>query len=221
MQSRNRVGLPQPQRPQVGGIRFLLRGIHLIGRHDHGFARAAQHPHQGFIGIRHPDSGIHHENNGIGLLDSNFGLQGHITIQARHIAFPTAGIHEEEAAIRPFGLVGDPVAGYARDVLHHGYPLANNTIHQGGFANIRPPDNRHHGQRAGSGFRILRFFPSQECQIGLVQIVGFQTGAEHAFSVVRGGPFRAHIAVFLSHSCSFPEPCASVRTAATTSAILI
>ena len=89
-----------------------------------------------------PDAGIDHEEDHVGIADGGLGLRAHAAeerffrrlLQARRVDDAEFEVAEARLALAP-------VAGHARPVVHQRQLLADETIEESRFADIRPPDN--------------------------------------------------------------------------------
>lgn len=157
----DRVRLPQPQRPQFGGIGFPALAVDLVGRQIHRLAGALQLLGRGLIRGGGPGGGVDHHDDRVGGLHGHRGLLGDLLLQTLRIGFPPAGVLHHEAAARPVGVIGHPVAGYPGDVLHHRFPAPEDPVHQRRLAHVGPPDDGHHRRRGE--FLLIGVFVENNC----------------------------------------------------------
>ncbi len=148
--------LPQPQRPQRGGIGFAALGVDLVGRQKHRLAGPLQNPRRRLIARRCAHHRIDDEDDRVGGAHRHRCLLGDQLLQALGVGLPAAGVLNEEPPTSPVRVVGDAVAGDAGNVLHHRFATAEDAVHQSGLADVRPTDDS--DNRRCGGFACLIAF---------------------------------------------------------------
>ena len=103
-----------------------------------------------------PDRRVDHEKHGVGQADGRLGLQRDLLGHPACVGVPPAGVDEREPTAVPLGVVRDPVAGDARDVLDDGLSAAEDPVDEGRLADVRPSDDGQHRGRGESGRRRRR-----------------------------------------------------------------
>ena len=146
VQRGHRIRLAEAQRPQRRGVGLGALVIDLVHGQDHRPPRSAQHLGHGLLGGGGADRPVDHHQHRIGGHHGAFGLRGDRALQSVGVRLPATGVHHGELAAAPERLVGHPVPGDAGDVLDDRLPAADDPVHQGRFADIRPADD---GQRRG------------------------------------------------------------------------
>ena len=124
----DRVRLPQPQRPQRRGVGFAPLGVNLVGRQEHRLAGLAQQPRRGLVGRGRTDHRVDHQDDRVGGAHRHRRLLGHQLLQALGVGLPAAGVLHDEPPPAPQRVVGHPVAGHARHVLHHGLAASQDAV---------------------------------------------------------------------------------------------
>ena len=147
--------LAQAERPQVGDLRLGGGAVHLVGDQEDGHAAAAQPGGDGGVLLGDPDGGVDDEQQQVGVGHRPLGLGDDAGLEPAGLRLPAAGVDQLEAAARPVGLVDDPVAGHAGQLLGDGRAPAEDAVDQGRLADVGSPDHRHPGRPAG-GLGVLR-----------------------------------------------------------------
>ena len=160
----DRVRLAEPQRPQRRGVGLGLVAVNLVGGQEDWLAGAQQDPGGGLVGRGGADDGVDHQDHRVGGAHGHRCLLGHQLLQTLGVGLPSPGVLHDEPAAGPQRVVGHPVAGDARDVLHHRFPSAQDPVDQRRLADVGPADHRHHGRRAGLLLFVsdrIRLIPSR------------------------------------------------------------
>ena len=142
VERRNRVGLTQPQAPQVGRIGLLEGGVNLVGGQDDRLVLRTQHLDDALVRRGHADGRVENENDGVGQVHGDLRLLGDRAVQARNVDLPPARVHQREVASSPLRGVGDAVARDARGVLDDGLAATEDAIDQRGLADVGTADDR-------------------------------------------------------------------------------
>ena len=148
MQTADRIRLPEPERPGLGRVGLAPLVVDLGHGQDHrplGPAQGLGH-HQ--VGLGRAGARVDDEQHQIGGGHRLLGLPRHHGLQSGCVRLPAAGVDQGEPPAVPFGVVGDPVPGHPRHVLHHRLPPAQDAVDQGRLADVGPPD---HGHDRGDG----------------------------------------------------------------------
>ena len=178
MQRRDRVGLAEAEAPQVGRVGLLQGRVHLVGGQDDRLLLRAKHLDDALVRGRHANGRVENEDDSVGQVDGDFGLLCDGAIQALDVDFPSARVDEREVATRPFGGVGHSVACHAGCVLDDGLAAAEDTVHQGGLADVGAADDSEHGQARRHVVEVReRRLARQERQVLLVQVELVKVGA--------------------------------------------
>ena len=148
VQAADRVRLAQPERPQLGGVGLDPFVVDLGDREHHRPLGAAQRPGDDQVGLGGAGAAVDHEQHEIGGGDGAFGLGRDHGLQPAGVRLPAAGVDQGEPPPAPQRVVGDAVAGHARDVLHDGFAAAEDAVDQRRLADVRPADDRHDGRNA-------------------------------------------------------------------------
>ncbi len=155
VQRADRRGLAEPQRPERRDLGFGLGVIDLVGRDHDRLAGPAQHAGHRRVRVGHSHRGVHYEQHRVGGVNRDPGLgrdpRGE-AFRALHRGFPAAGVHQRERPAVPDGVVGDPVPGHPRGVLHDRLPAAQDPVHQCGLAHVGPADDGDNGHRIQVNF---------------------------------------------------------------------
>ena len=125
--------------------RHAANGIALI--HTEYNRPSAFEQHRRHIGIRSDKAcaDIRHQNNYVRRVDGKLRLHPHLRKDNIFgIRLDPAGIHHGELTVLPFTFPINSVPGHARGIVHYRKALSNQFIKQGGFADIRPANNRHY-----------------------------------------------------------------------------
>ena len=185
--------LAEAERPQGGSVRLDGGAVHLVGHQDDRLALAAQHLHDGLVGRRGANGGVHYKEDGVGNVNGALGLIGNHAVDALGVDLPAAGVNEREVLAGPLGLVGDAVAGDAGDVLDDGLAAADDAVDQGGLADVRAADHGEDGRdRAILFFPVLPVFAGEKGGVLVAQVVFLKTGAQRGC---------ACLGLFLGHGC--------------------
>ena len=178
MQGGNGVGLAQAKAPQVGSVGLLQGRVHLVSGQDDRLLLGAQHLHDALVRGGDADGRIQDEDDSVSQINGDLCLLGDGTIQTLDVDLPAAGVDEREVASRPFGGVGDAIAGHAGRVLHDRLAPTKDAVDQRGLADVRPADDCEHGQTRSHVVRFReRRLAGQERQVLLVQIELVEVGA--------------------------------------------
>ena len=157
----DRVRLPQPQRPQRGGIGFAALGVYLVGRQEDGLTRPAKDPRRRLVACGRTHHGIDDQDDRVGGAHRHRRLFGNQLLQTLGIGFPSPGVLDEKPAPHPVRVVGDAIPGDAGNVLHHRLATAEDAIDQRGFADVRAPDDGDHRWRPGCVASTIDIFTSR------------------------------------------------------------
>jgi hypothetical protein len=159
----DRVRLPEPQRPQRGGLRLHLLVVDLVRRQEDRLTGALQFLRSGLVGRRRADDGVDHDDDRVGRAHRDGGLLGDQLLQALGVGFPAAGVLHDESPAQPVGVVGYPVPCHAGDVLDDGLASTEDAVHQRRLADVRAADHRDDGRRRELllevALRVLAEFP--------------------------------------------------------------
>ena len=110
--------------------------------------RAAQDLDHRLVGVGDADGGVDDEQHGVGQRHRHLGLGGDALRQAAGVGVPAAGVDDGEGAAVPVGVVGDPVAGDAGDVLHDRLAASDDPVDQRRLADVGAPHDGEDRQRA-------------------------------------------------------------------------
>ena len=120
-----------------------LPGIHLVRGEEERLVPLPEHPRDLPVERQETVLRVHHEDDEVGFVDGPQHLGADLLDQvvpaARHVA---AGIDDREMASVVFRRQGDQIARDPRLVEGDGAPLPGDPVEQGGFADVRPPDQR-------------------------------------------------------------------------------
>ena len=136
--------LAEPERPQRQRVGLALGVVHLVGDEHDRLARPAQHPGDRLVLVGGADPGVHHEQHRVGEADRDLRLLGHLGGQALRLGQPAAGVHQGELPAAPVGVVGHPVPGNTRHVLHDRLARAEDPVDQRGLADVGTADHGEH-----------------------------------------------------------------------------
>ena len=113
--------------------------------------------------------------------------------QAAGVGVPAAGVDDGEGAAVPVGVVGDPVAGHAGDVLDDRLAAADDPVDQRRLADVGPADDGEDRHRAGGsavrGLGVVRRGASARSWCSLVGDPGGGVGSRP--SLAGSGPGRS------------------------------
>ena len=151
MQRGDRVRLAQPEVPQPVGLGLGALVVDLVGGQHDRLAGLAQDLHDGLVGVGDADGRVDHEQHRVGEADRDLGLRGDPLGQAAGVGVPAAGVDDGEGAAVPGGVVGDPVAGHAGDVLDDRLAAADDPVDQRRLADVGAADDGQDRDRAGVG----------------------------------------------------------------------
>ena len=147
----HRVRLAQAQRPQRGGVRLGRSSSTLLAASSTGRSpRRSTRAMASSVAVA-PTLASTTTSTASAVLHRPLRLRGDRGLQPRGVGLPAAGVDHGEPAAPPQRVVGDPVAGDARDVLHDGLAAPDDPVHQRRLADVRPADD---GER-----RVLRAAP--------------------------------------------------------------
>ena len=135
------MGLTQAEAPQVGSVSLLQGRIDLVGGQDDWLLLRAQHLDDTLIRRRHADRCVEDQYDRVGQVHGDLGLLGDRAIQALHVDFPAARVHQREVTPGPLSGVGDTVARHAGRVLDNGLAASQDAVHQGGLADVGATDD--------------------------------------------------------------------------------
>ena len=141
MQRGDRVRLPQPEVPQAVGLGLGALVVDLVGGQHDRLAGLAQDLDDRLVGVGDADGRVDHEQHRVGQGDRDLGLGADRLGQAAGVGVPAAGVDDGEGAAVPVGVVGDPVAGHAGDVLDDRLAAADDPVDQRGLADVGPTDD--------------------------------------------------------------------------------
>ena len=124
--------------------RFAAAALGLVGGEDDRRLLAAQ-PARDFLVLRgQPGTRVDDEQGDVGLAHRGGGLRAHLAEQGIGILVLVAGgVDHPEFEPEQIGLALAPVAGHARAIVDEREPFAHQPVEQGGFADVRPADNRY------------------------------------------------------------------------------
>ena len=134
--------LAEAERPQLGGVGLATLVVDLGDGEHHRPAGTAQRAGDDEVGLGGAGLAVDHEQHEVGGGDRALGLRGDHRLQPAGVRLPAAGVDEGEPPSVPECVVGDPVAGHARHVLHDGLAAAQDAVDQRRLADVGPADDR-------------------------------------------------------------------------------
>ncbi len=133
------------------GQALLLFGIDFVDREEERLAGADQLAGQFNIGGRHFGAAVHHHDDCVGLLESDFRLAENFRRDEVFVLGEDAArIHDAQVASAPFRLAVKAVARDAGLIANNGAARAYQPVEQRGLADIGAPHDGD-GRHAGSG----------------------------------------------------------------------
>ncbi len=121
--------------------------VELVDREKNRLGGAAQLVDNGAVERIEAALAVEEEHDRIRFRHRLAALRLHAALQVvRAFRFHAAGVDEQIFPPRPFGFGIIAVAGDSRYVVDDGFALADQTIEQSRFADVRPPDDRHYRQ---------------------------------------------------------------------------
>ena len=142
-------GSPSPRFHSAVGLGLGALVVDLVGGQHDRLAGLAQDLDDGLVDVGDADGRVDHEQHGVGERHRDLGLGGDPLGQPAGVGVPAAGVDDGEGAAVPDGVVRDPVAGHAGDVLDDGLAAADDAVDQGRLADVGAADDGQHGHRAG------------------------------------------------------------------------
>ena len=138
MQCRHLVRLAQPERPQLRGVRLGALVVDLVGREQSPGAsdRRSTRAIASSVAVA-PTGRVDDDEDRVGWAHRPLRLRGDRGLQPLGARLPAAGVDHGEPAAPPQRVVGDPVPGHARHVLHDGLAAPDDPVHQRRLADVR------------------------------------------------------------------------------------
>ncbi len=142
VQSRDGPRLAETQAPEFGGHELAALVIDLVRSEEHRLLLPAQHLHDHLIGRGRTGRGIDDEEDGIGHVHGDLGLDRNPRGHALRVLIPPAGVDEGEFLSVPFRPVAHAVTGDSRNVLDDGFTTTEDAVDQRRLADVGTADDR-------------------------------------------------------------------------------
>ena len=142
MLGRNRHGFAEAQFPGLQHAALRAARLGLVGDQNHRLAGPAHDFGEGAV-VRHQAGlGVHQEENEIGFLDGDLGLQAHAARQrpSRRV-FEAGRVDHIEKDVVEFGGMNAAVAGDAGGIVDKSQLATGQAVEKRGFADVRPADD--------------------------------------------------------------------------------
>ena len=167
-------GSPSPSDHSCAASASARSSSTLLAARSHRALRPAQHAGHRLVGDGGADRGVDHDQHRVGGHHRPLRLRGDRRLQPLGAGLPAAGVDHGESSAAPQRVVGDPVPGDARDVLHDRLAAPDDPIHQRRLADVRPADDgerRHRRRRPRRRPRARRDRPpSRRTRLSSVQV---------------------------------------------------
>jgi len=146
----DREGITESEAGKIVGEVFVLGGIDLVDEEDGRRAALAQHGSELLIDWSEPVLGVDHEEDQRGGLNRNIGFETNLGGESVvETSSDAAGVDQFKGAPAARADCGDAIPGDSGFVVDDGDAASDETVEDGGLADIGAPDDRHRGTLIG------------------------------------------------------------------------
>jgi hypothetical protein len=143
MCGRDRKGLPQPERPEIGNRLLPRHALGLVDRKQYPRGRTAQLIGDIAVACRHAAAPVDHEDHKISLDHCLARLSGHLrgnAVTCNRLKAASVDHDKTSVTISPLAIM--TIAGQARNVVNQGISTAGEPVEERRLADVWSTDDR-------------------------------------------------------------------------------